>query len=296
MKCKQTFECERTYFYQALFGSSRFPGLPRLCSSQSLEVRSSPRAAAGNKGEGRGAELLKPPPRRLGRVKSLHEMPGPNTLYNLYEFFWKDGFGRIHEIQVQLPRLLNALVTPGLLKPFLSSPRKALVNRRVSSTATGHRRAAFPLGRAEFRGSPLHSRSTGGSGSFVSQGIARSRLPVPRCTPALPAHLCARCEPLGRRLGLKEEEKKYQGFFFFFTGLFHKPAELLASRAGKRGLPGPLDRSTHPCGEAVPAPGAAPAPPRLRRRRRCCPSLSPARAAPLCSETILSLLPRPLLT
>ncbi|KAF4796952.1 Cytochrome P450 27C1 [Turdus rufiventris] len=26
-------------------------------------------------------------------------MPGPNTLYNLYEFFWKDGFGRIHEIQ-----------------------------------------------------------------------------------------------------------------------------------------------------------------------------------------------------
>lgn len=104
MKCKQTLECERTYFYQALFGSSsRFAGQPRPCSSQSLAVRSSPRAAAANKGEGRGAELLEPPPRRLGRVKSLHEMPGPNTLYNLYEFFWKDGFGRIHEIQVRLP-------------------------------------------------------------------------------------------------------------------------------------------------------------------------------------------------
>ncbi|XP_039237160.1 cytochrome P450 27C1 isoform X2 [Pipra filicauda] len=99
MKCKQTIESERTYFYQALFASSRFPGLARLCSSQSLAVRSSPREEAANKGEGRGAGLLEAPRRRLGRVKSLHEMPGPNTLYNLYEFFWKDGFGRIHEIQ-----------------------------------------------------------------------------------------------------------------------------------------------------------------------------------------------------
>lgn len=154
MKCKQTLECERTYFYQALFASSRFPGLSRLCSSQSLEMRSSPRPAAGNKGEGRGAELLEPPPRRLGRVKSLNEMPGPNTLYNLYEFFWKDGFGRIHEIQVQCTRLLNALITPDLLTPFLSSPPKTLVNRRLSSTAAGHRRAAFPLGESQDSGDP----------------------------------------------------------------------------------------------------------------------------------------------
>lgn len=254
MKCKQTLECERTYFfYQSLFASSRFPGQPRLCSSQSLAVRSSPRAAAGNKGEGRGAELLEPPRRRLGRVKSLHEMPGPNTLYNLYEFFWKDGFGRIHEIQVQLPRVLNALITPGLLKPLLSSPRKALVNRRVSSTAAGHRRAAFPLGRAGFQGIPhSNSRSTGGSGSFVSQGIPRSRFPVPRRPPALPAHLCARFEPLGRWLELKEEEEEESTFSFLFffsnlTGLFHKLAEglFLAGRAGKRGLPRDL-RPQHP--------------------------------------------------
>lgn len=33
-------------------------------------------------------------------VKSLKEMPGPSTLSNLIEFFWKDGFARIHEIQM----------------------------------------------------------------------------------------------------------------------------------------------------------------------------------------------------
>uniref|UniRef100_A0A8B9GBS9 Cytochrome P450 27C1 n=1 Tax=Amazona collaria TaxID=241587 RepID=A0A8B9GBS9_9PSIT len=112
MKCKQTLESEGTYFYHALF-ASRFHQLPRLSSSQSLEVQNNSPAAAENKGDatvggsGRAGELLEPAPRRLGRVKSLHEMPGPNTLYNLYEFFWKDGFGRIHEIQVQLTRLFN---------------------------------------------------------------------------------------------------------------------------------------------------------------------------------------------
>ncbi|KAF1675027.1 C27C1 protein, partial [Pygoscelis papua] len=84
---------------------SRFHQLPKLSSSQSLEVQNNSPAAAENKGEemvadsGRAGELLKPTPHQLGRVKSLQEMPGPNTLYNLYEFFWKDGFGRIHEIQ-----------------------------------------------------------------------------------------------------------------------------------------------------------------------------------------------------
>ncbi|XP_075367890.1 cytochrome P450 27C1 isoform X2 [Mycteria americana] len=104
MKCKQALESERTYFYHAIF-VSRFHQLPKLSSSQSLEVQNNSPAAAENKGEemvadsGRAGELLKPTPHQLGRVKSLQEMPGPNTLYNLYEFFWKDGFGRIHEIQ-----------------------------------------------------------------------------------------------------------------------------------------------------------------------------------------------------
>ncbi|XP_028332628.1 cytochrome P450 27C1 [Gouania willdenowi] len=35
------------------------------------------------------------------RIKSLKEMPGPGTLSNLTEFFWRDGFSRIHEIQME---------------------------------------------------------------------------------------------------------------------------------------------------------------------------------------------------
>ncbi|XP_061558606.1 cytochrome P450 27C1 [Phycodurus eques] len=35
------------------------------------------------------------------RVKSLKEMPGPSTTSNLVEFFWRDGFSRIHEIQME---------------------------------------------------------------------------------------------------------------------------------------------------------------------------------------------------
>ncbi|XP_041849078.1 cytochrome P450 27C1 [Melanotaenia boesemani] len=34
------------------------------------------------------------------RIKTLEEMPGPSTVSNLIEFFWKDGFSRIHEIQL----------------------------------------------------------------------------------------------------------------------------------------------------------------------------------------------------
>lgn len=39
-------------------------------------------------------------------VKTLAEMPGPGTISNLMEFFWRDGFSRIHEIQVKLCFLL----------------------------------------------------------------------------------------------------------------------------------------------------------------------------------------------
>ncbi|XP_071666989.1 cytochrome P450 27C1 isoform X3 [Patagioenas fasciata] len=98
MKCKRALESETTYFYHAVF-ASRFHQLPKLAGSQTLELQNDPAAAAANKGEEPGAEPGLRTPRRRSRVKSLHEMPGPNTLYNLYEFFWKDGFGRIHEIQ-----------------------------------------------------------------------------------------------------------------------------------------------------------------------------------------------------
>ncbi|KAL6455928.1 hypothetical protein MHYP_G00357790 [Metynnis hypsauchen] len=35
------------------------------------------------------------------RVKSLREMPGPSAVGNLVEFFYRDGFSRIHEIQLE---------------------------------------------------------------------------------------------------------------------------------------------------------------------------------------------------
>ncbi|XP_034049007.1 cytochrome P450 27C1 [Thalassophryne amazonica] len=35
------------------------------------------------------------------RIKTLKEMPGPSTIANLIELFWRDGFSRIHEIQME---------------------------------------------------------------------------------------------------------------------------------------------------------------------------------------------------
>lgn len=40
------------------------------------------------------------------RIKTLKEMPGPSTIANLIEFFYRDGFSRIHEIQVKVWRSL----------------------------------------------------------------------------------------------------------------------------------------------------------------------------------------------
>lgn len=43
------------------------------------------------------------------RILSLEEMPGPSTLSNLVEFFWRDGFSRIHEIQVMVSTTHSSL-------------------------------------------------------------------------------------------------------------------------------------------------------------------------------------------
>ncbi|XP_062237178.1 cytochrome P450 27C1 [Platichthys flesus] len=43
------------------------------------------------------------------KVKSLKEMPGPSTLSNLVEFFWRDGFSRIHEIQMDHRKLYGKI-------------------------------------------------------------------------------------------------------------------------------------------------------------------------------------------
>lgn len=50
--------------------------------------------------------LITPTPVEIGKeaagIKSLKEMPGPSAIGNLVEFFYRDGFSRIHEIQVSL--------------------------------------------------------------------------------------------------------------------------------------------------------------------------------------------------
>ncbi|XP_044889513.1 cytochrome P450 27C1 isoform X2 [Felis catus] len=59
------------------------------------------RLSAGARAEDKGAGR-RGAPRAGGRTegpRSLAVMPGPHPLANLVEFFWKDGFGRIHEIQ-----------------------------------------------------------------------------------------------------------------------------------------------------------------------------------------------------
>ncbi|XP_013922824.1 PREDICTED: 25-hydroxyvitamin D-1 alpha hydroxylase, mitochondrial-like, partial [Thamnophis sirtalis] len=107
MDCKQVIETQRNYIYSVVFGN-KFHQLPKLSGSTSLEMQNNAAAAAATEDkeeemvetseEAKG--LLKPsqhPSRR--RVKSLKEMPGPKTFSNLMEFFCKDGFARIHEIQ-----------------------------------------------------------------------------------------------------------------------------------------------------------------------------------------------------
>ncbi|XP_011608385.1 cytochrome P450 27C1 [Takifugu rubripes] len=41
--------------------------------------------------------------------KTLAEMPGPGTISNLFEFFWRDGFSRIHEIQIEHSKMYGKI-------------------------------------------------------------------------------------------------------------------------------------------------------------------------------------------
>lgn len=55
---------------------------------------------------------------KVAKVKTLHEMPGPSTIANLVEFFYRDGFSRIHEIQVSRQRSNGTTVTRYFLFGF----------------------------------------------------------------------------------------------------------------------------------------------------------------------------------
>ncbi|XP_026521101.1 cytochrome P450 27C1 [Notechis scutatus] len=102
--CKQVIEAQRNCIYSMDFGN-KFHQLPKLSGSTSLEMQNNAAAATEDKEEmvetsENAKGLLKSsqhPSRQT--VKSLKEMPGPKTFSNLIEFFCKDGFARIHEIQ-----------------------------------------------------------------------------------------------------------------------------------------------------------------------------------------------------
>lgn len=69
------------------------PGRGRLLGSGLLLGARAQDKGSGRPGAPRAGDRAEGP-------RSLAAMPGPRTLANLVEFFCKDGFSRIHEIQV----------------------------------------------------------------------------------------------------------------------------------------------------------------------------------------------------
>uniref|UniRef100_A0A3P9L7Q5 Cytochrome P450, family 27, subfamily C, polypeptide 1 n=1 Tax=Oryzias latipes TaxID=8090 RepID=A0A3P9L7Q5_ORYLA len=70
--------------------------LHKSAASEALEI-----PATGE--ETMSGRLIEPtmPVDEKTELKTLNDMPGPSTLSNLVEFFWRDGFSRIHEIQLE---------------------------------------------------------------------------------------------------------------------------------------------------------------------------------------------------
>ncbi|XP_029904419.1 cytochrome P450 27C1 [Myripristis murdjan] len=69
--------------------------LHKSAASEALRI-----SAAGQ--EAISEDLIPPAAaNKTARIKSLKEMPGPSTVGNLIEFFYRDGFSRIHEIQME---------------------------------------------------------------------------------------------------------------------------------------------------------------------------------------------------
>ncbi|XP_019740189.1 cytochrome P450 27C1 isoform X2 [Hippocampus comes] len=71
--------------------------LHKSAPSEAFEVPASTGEDGGSPGLITAAQLAD----KNTRVKSLKEMPGPSTTSNLIEFFWRDGFSRIHQIQME---------------------------------------------------------------------------------------------------------------------------------------------------------------------------------------------------
>lgn len=102
--------------------------LHRSAASEALEIPATGEEAMSGRliapvaeaaAEEEEEELVRAKPRSTSqetRIKSLKEMPGPGTLSNLIEFFFRDGFSRVHEIQVRIKKTGFKLTT-GSLSP-----------------------------------------------------------------------------------------------------------------------------------------------------------------------------------
>ncbi|XP_056606604.1 cytochrome P450 27C1 [Triplophysa dalaica] len=79
--------------YKQLFLQTR--GLHKTTASGSVDITHSPADLKD--------DTVKPSEEVLdvANAKSLKDMPGPGTVSNLLEFFYRDGFSRIHEIQME---------------------------------------------------------------------------------------------------------------------------------------------------------------------------------------------------
>lgn len=98
--CRQVLRPKRDGLSGVGFVSLLRSGKAQESSAPGAQDKGEKETVAADAEEAGG--LLKPPQLpRHPRAKSLKEMPGPKFFSNLREFFWKDGFGRIHEIQVR---------------------------------------------------------------------------------------------------------------------------------------------------------------------------------------------------
>ncbi|XP_042301396.1 cytochrome P450 27C1 isoform X2 [Sceloporus undulatus] len=97
--CKQVLELRR--IAAGVPGFLRLHQLPRNPGEDKEEEEEEEKKEDEEGAPGQGSPKGFCPQRHPSpsRAKSLQEMPGPRTFSNLVEFFWKDGFGRIHEIQ-----------------------------------------------------------------------------------------------------------------------------------------------------------------------------------------------------
>ncbi|OCT60935.1 hypothetical protein XELAEV_18046959mg [Xenopus laevis] len=137
-----------------LKGSARLEGLARGFH-QFPKIQAAGQALEQEQAEGELGARAKEAP----MMKSLKDMPGPSTLANLVEFFWRDGFGRIHEIQQKHTRQYGRIFKSHFGPQFVVSiADKDLVAQVIRAERDAPQRANMESWH-EYR--ELRGRSTG---------------------------------------------------------------------------------------------------------------------------------------